>query len=258
MNHRFDTALTQVWSNQKRMAHESNLELSKDGIKISYRRYLTDSTPGFILVLWLVWARTYTGEEGVIANAVRSLVSLHGVPSDLLPLLFAILFLLATPIGVLINATGWFLLEWAQKLFEWWFCSCKWWFYWFKKEYDFDACKERLGINRKHWFERVRTAEAALVHDFPEKSNSIEAIRGIAILLRNLALMSIAGIYSFKPNYSQNAYFFIPISVFLLFMSAVVSFYFHVQTIRLADILHKREEAHLLRKNFRLDHGDGN
>ena len=182
------------------MPNGSNLELSKDGVKISYRRFLTDTTPGFILILFLIWARTYTGQAGFLTNHVRHLISSGSISTDLKPLVLVILFLLALPMGVLINVAGWLFLEWFQKILELFLCNYRWCFYWFKKEYDFDGCRRRLDIAKNNWFEKVRTAEIALVNDFPDKSDAIEAVRGIAILSRNLSLMSLVAVFCFKET----------------------------------------------------------
>ena len=75
------------------MAQEAaDIEVSKDSIKLSYRRYLSDSSAGFILLLSLIWI--FFREFKDIAKAL---------PSEVLLFAGLMLFLLATPVGMLIN-----------------------------------------------------------------------------------------------------------------------------------------------------------
>jgi hypothetical protein len=234
---------------------DSCIELSKDGIKFPYRRYLSDSTPGFILILLLIGAH-YNNKLVFLSEFLPK-----SAMSEVKIFVLLLLFLLATPVGVIINVIGWSFLEVPQKWLEK-ILYKKGILKLFKKEYDLEGCKKRFGINDDNWFEKIRTLETALVKDFPDKSDGIEALRGITILLRNLSLMSaITCIYymfclkSPCPIFFPNTMLHTPIVMVLLFLalflfclSAFISFYFHVQIVRWADILSDDEDAKLIKK----------
>jgi len=236
------------------MAQES-IELSKDGIKFSYRRYLSDSTPGFILILLLLAAYYHHG--GSAAERVSPTFLNHRpLPDGVKVFVLLLLFLLATPVGVIINVIGWLALEVPQKWLEEKivkgdFCLMKP----FKEEYDLEGATKRLHIGKNQWHEKVRKLETALGKDFPDKSDRIEAIRGIAILLRNLAFMSaLAGgiAYVLQPMWIKQpvvtAIVLISLALFLFVLSAFVSFYFHVQLVHWADVLSNDEDAKMIKK----------
>jgi hypothetical protein len=234
------------------------IELSKDGIKLPYRRYLSDSTPGFILILLSIGAY-YNNKLDFLTDFL---------PKSALPevklFVLLLLFLLATPVGVIINATGWLILEKPQKWLEKMIYTEEI-LKRFNEEYALEECKKKFGINNdgNNWFERVRTLEIALVKDFPGKSDGIEAIRGIAILLRNLSLMLLIAFFicadsclkSTCPISLVCVMLHTPIIMFVLLLalvflclSAFVSFYFHVQIVRWSDILSDDENAKLIKK----------
>jgi hypothetical protein len=203
------------------MADGASIELSKDGMKISYRRYLSDSAPGFILLLLVAFAhyrhvsifglRTFEPMPTAIGTEVK------------LAILF-LLFLLATPLGLVINVVSWVTLEWLQKLLEYTLLGQRF-FSGFKREYQFVWTDKRVN-----WFQVVRSSEMELLRNDPDSSAQIEPLRGSAILLRSLSWLAFA-VSAAMVNASFNLKQIL-VSVGLgagfIIVSACVSFYFHV------------------------------
>jgi len=84
-------------------------EVSEKGIKASYLRFLADSTPGYlaILVAWVLY------RAGVFPAAAGSLF--QNVDRETKIFVGILLFLIATPFGLALNAAGWFALgRWTQ------------------------------------------------------------------------------------------------------------------------------------------------
>jgi hypothetical protein len=207
------------------MSESTNIELSKDGIKFPYRRYLSDSAAGFMLLL-------------LVTLTNHNLLEL--VPSDdeVKVFIFLLLFLLATPLGLLINALGWALFEGVQKKVESGFLGDPW-FPAFKREYKF----EPTSSGENDWFQVVRGLETKLVSDDPALADRIDPLRGSAILFRSLSflalMVSLLVAYDcVTVEYVQHS-FYLFLSLFVcdgfLLISAAVSFYFHVQIVFLSE-----------------------
>lgn len=202
---------------------ETKLELSKEGITFPYRRYLSDSASGFVLILLV---SIFLEKTPSIQNFLNK-----DFPSEVRVFILVLLFLLSTPIGVMINVISWMFLEPLQKPIEKFFIHN--WFGEFKKEYMFSESMSNLGIKKENWFEKIRFTEAKLANKQSIFIDKIETLRGIAILVRNLTLIGIVtGLYLITANYHWKIILIcFLLSLFLLYVSAVVSFYFHVEIV---------------------------
>jgi len=202
---------------------ETKIELSKEGITFPYRRYLSDSASGFVLILLV----------SIFIEKTPNIQTFLDVkfPSEVRVFILVLLFLLSTPIGVMINVISWMIFESPQKAIEKIFISMG--FGLFKKEYMFSESMSRLDIKKENWFEKIRLTEAKLANKHSIFIDKIESLRGIAILVRNLSLIgTVTAIYMITAGYLLEVILFcFAVSVFLLYVSAVVSFYFHVQIV---------------------------
>lgn len=88
-----------------------------------------------------------------------------------------------------------------------------------------------MNIDKKNWFERIRYFETTIISQYSLFVDRVESLRGIAILLRNLSLISfIIVVYGTLQGFRfQLLLPTLLLGMFLLYVSAVVSFYFHVQ-----------------------------
>jgi len=202
---------------------ETKIELSDKGITFPYRRYLSDSASGFVLILLF---SIFIEKTPSIQNFLGT-----GFPSEVRVFILVLLFLLSTPIGVMINVISWMIFETPQKAIEQVFISKG--FNLFKKEYMFSESLSSLNITKENWFEKTRMIEAKLANKHSIFIDKIESLRGIAILVRNLSLIgTVTAIYMSIANYQLEIILLcFAVSLFLLYVSAVVSFYFHVQII---------------------------
>lgn len=215
------------------VANES-LEISKEGIKFSYRRFLSDSAPGYILILLAIAA--YYNNYPIFGVQLRNLLP-PPVLTEVKLFILLLLFFLATPIGLTINVLSWTLLEVPQKWMEKWIYNGRifrgipfFGFRTFKKEYLFVKWTVAMGINSNNWFERLRALETALMIEYPNIAERIDPHRGMAILLRNLSLLFLVGIalgWSSETGW-KTSLILSGLSFGSLLASAVLSFYFHV------------------------------
>jgi hypothetical protein len=202
---------------------ETKIELSDKGITFPYRRYLSDSASGFVLILLF----------SIFVEKSPSIQAFLDVkfPSEVRVFILVLLFLLSTPIGVMINVISWMIFESPQKAIEKILINRG--FGLFKKEYMFSESMSGLDIKKENWFEKIRLTEAKLANKHSIFIDKIESLRGIAILVRNLSLIgTVTAIYMITAGYHLEVILFcFALSLFLLYVSAVVSFYFHVQIV---------------------------
>ena len=121
---------------------DQDIELSEKGIKIPYRRYLSDRAAGFILVLILITA--YYSNHTILGINFTDIVP-PTIPAEVRVFVFLLLFLLTTPIGLIINVLSWAFLEIPQKylekrLFELSLLKS------FVEEYMLDKCKATFAL----------------------------------------------------------------------------------------------------------------
>lgn len=119
---------------------ETKIELSKEGITFPYRRYLSDSASGFVLILL---ASIFLEKTPNIQNFLGK-----DFPSEVRVFILVLLFLLSTPIGVIVNVISWMFFEPFQKPIEKIFIYR--WFGEFKREYTFSESMNDLGIKKEN------------------------------------------------------------------------------------------------------------
>ncbi|HEC36250.1 MAG TPA: hypothetical protein ENI39_06930 [Anaerolineae bacterium] len=233
------------------MANES-IEISKEGIKFSYKRFLSDSAPGYILILLTIWA--YYSNYPIFGMQLRNLLP-PPVLTEVKLFILLLLFLLAMPIGLTVNVLSWTLLEVPQKWMERWIFNGKiskripfFGFRAFKEEYLFEKCTVAMNINSDNWFERVRALETALMSEYPGVAERIDPHRGMAILLRNLSLLFLVSIVLGWPRGTgwQKSLLLFGLSFGSLLASAVLSFYFHMHIAYWGYLLSRKKAEGIL------------
>ncbi|MFZ5821820.1 MAG: hypothetical protein ACOYYJ_18140 [Chloroflexota bacterium] len=221
------------------MAQEiPDIAISKDSVKLSYRRYLSDSSAGFIFLLSLIWI-FYKDFEG-IAKAL---------PSEVLVFTGLMLFLLATPIGIFINVISWFFLEGRQEVLERRIVSGKLkiparltpTLDFLQDEYLFAETKSAFGLNEKNLrstYEKLRTH---LEIKYPSIVAAVEPVRGFTIFLRNIVFLLTVSISYNAVAYVWSNWSHLDFVILLLYLlafllpglflrlSALTVFYYHAQ-----------------------------
>jgi len=178
-------------------AQGESIEISKDSIKISYIRYLADSAPGFILIGALVWS-AYSGspEMGGLACFLRS----PDVPTEVRAFFLLIVFLLATPVGLLVNALGWFILGKIQSRGA---------TFWFRAAVSDDEGRDlaqllmastnessrldlltaAFGLDESNFYKRTRLLANALDVHCPSAVSGLSHVRGLMFFVRSFTLL---------------------------------------------------------------------
>lgn len=211
------------------MSTNDNIELTKDGVKLPYQRFLSDSAPGYILIL--VVFLTFYGHASFLGFNLPS-DFVKTIPVEIQVYLGIIAFLLATPLGLMVNVFSWVSFEWVLKKIEQVFVLIKLPFHEFKNEYSFFVAKEHYKINYKNWPQKIRRLETLLTkHQAGWVVESIGPLRGISIFLRNIAFFGLLMIFDgllVSKNHDELWLGLLILIVFLL-ASATTFFYFHVQ-----------------------------
>ncbi|MCI5147208.1 MAG: hypothetical protein D3923_17200 [Candidatus Electrothrix sp. AR3] len=174
------------------------IEISKNGLKLSYQRYMADSAAGFVVILALIFLVSRGIPLPVVGDSLQSLRTLSG-PAPLFILL--IVFLLATPIGLLINGLGWFLFGWCRiYLAGFWFNLPKKWYNPFfptQELFHEDKLLDFFGIgktDKSNRIYKVSESHEYYLAIFFWKNIKLDHVTGLRKLTRNLACLSLMSI----------------------------------------------------------------
>ena len=161
---------------------KQDVEFTKEGIKISYLRLLSDSAAGFMVILFGV-AAYYLPVYGVPLQKVYNV----GMSTEAKILLIVLLTLFATPLGI--NAMSWLLPfgrvqmrmqkywfdeEWRLKLVK-----KDWLVRPIKDEFAFDTHTRYFDLtSRDVWYGRSQLVKQAMYIYHPEVTDGFEHLRG--------------------------------------------------------------------------------
>lgn len=185
------------------MAGNRDIEFSQEGIKISYRRFLSDSAAGYIVILIAILSFNVP-----IFGEHRQISSYIIFDPNTKIFLFILIFLLATPLGLAINSSSWMFLGrlrivsteilWYEKS-ESQTKSIKNLFLSFfdifihntKKSLLFKETKPFYGFKKESFLDHYRLIEDTLSIHHPDIKESITSSQGLFILFRNIAFLLI-------------------------------------------------------------------
>jgi hypothetical protein len=163
-----------------------SFEASSSGLKLSYLRFVSDSAPGFALLLLLgfFWQD-----------------SLWWAQHREFKVLFAALsFFLATPVGLAINAVSYFLLGQIQtQINRICFLSRGWPVRDTRRSLMLEETTAHFGFTANDWAER-NDVYGELVESYrPDLSFRIEHLRGLKRFARSIALLSLICFFCLRP-----------------------------------------------------------
>ncbi|HXH90119.1 MAG TPA: hypothetical protein VNN25_00955 [Thermoanaerobaculia bacterium] len=174
---------------------DSTFNVSKDSIQISYRRFLSESAAGFVLIL--LFAASYYYPVFTRYSLRASFGGDPHIGSETKVFVFVTLFLLATPLGYAVNAFSWLLFSQVQTALETFFCRPGTHRIFpilsnFEARHVSPIMKE-LGIDdatfaTMNWFLRT-----SLENPHLEKLIAETSVRNLVIFLRNTALFLVSG-----------------------------------------------------------------
>lgn len=167
------------------------IQISKDGLKLSYHRYLADSAAGFIVLLEIFITITMEMPLPILGDISKELAAL----TDQVKLfLFLLSFLLATPFGLFVHQFSWFLFGWIEiysikkfflhedKCYSPTYFAKKLFFYNKVEVFFKSSCsnKEMTEKSFEDWDIRYKMYKEFLLMFFPQYS--IEHIAGLIFL----------------------------------------------------------------------------
>lgn len=99
-----------------------SFEVTREGLKLSYVRFLSDSAAGLILLLLLSVAYVLKKPMPIVGTDWLGVIP-KDPSTELKVFLFIMAFILATPLGLMLNGISWFLLGginiWLLKFWTW-------------------------------------------------------------------------------------------------------------------------------------------
>jgi hypothetical protein len=232
------------------MANRDNIEISKEGVKGSYLRLLSDSVSGFIVIFFGL-AIYYLP---IFDKPLREVFELSAIISTETKILLIIMSVIsATPLGLAINAFSWFALGWFDGLLQK--------IFWrgrnisilraaSSREVKFDDAFFCVR-NGDEWVRRTSLIRLSLEIYKPEMVDDVAYLRGLSILFRNIGfllliypLIKIILIYQLNLAFWENFRFtFVNILIYLLtffisfILSVLVAFHYNTRIYNLAYLL---------------------
>ncbi len=132
-------------------SNEESIHISKDGVKLSYYRYVSESTPGFLFVLIsIVYLKL--AQFGIVSSELTNILLKIKLSDDFKIVLIIILFIVAMPIGGLISAISYYFFGWIEVLllkiivrFNLFLTILP------KRAYDFNKIKTKYDLNSSNF-----------------------------------------------------------------------------------------------------------
>jgi hypothetical protein len=209
------------------------IEISRSGIKFSYLRFISDSTPGYVIVILLFIAYSHNAPLPLIGCSWLSPV--NEVSTEARVFVFLLLFIVATPLGLLLNALGWFFFGFittnAVELCD----RYRWLFKFSGTNRSFCPTGNNDHFNMGS-IENDRIGDlyprSEFLHKFlriyaPRAVEGMDHVRGLNVLFRSLALISLllALYFCFTMGSTYAGSIFFGLWVFLLVMSSWMEYY---------------------------------
>lgn len=235
---------------------DQSIELSREGIKLSYLRFLSDSAAGQIVILVGILAYYYPIFGTPLKHSLVSEMS-----TEVRILVLVMLFLLSTPLGLAINALSWFLLSPVQlRLQAFWFRGGllfnKKLFKNLEDEFRSEQSKAYFKLSEHNWYARSQLVKQSLHTFLPSIPNSLDHIRGMRTLFRNISFLSlvsfplVAGLrlYYGQLHFWSFSFLFLTILCLLLFIgpmliSSLLAFHYTSQILFRCYILALRADS---------------
>lgn len=204
-----------------------SFELTKEGVKLSYVRFLSDSAAGYIFLLLFGVAFVLKLPMPFVGTSWLNIIPPEPT-TDVKIFLFLVSFLIATPLGLILNGISWFALGtlsgWMLNI---WVKIPAWLSYPIsstRKSYHADKTTEffRCRTSAEELYRQANYYEIILIVYFPTCYEQIEPVRGLKRFTRSLAFIALlVSIYCFLTinNFSVGALAIVCFILLLLFNS---------------------------------------
>ncbi|MBV9881322.1 MAG: hypothetical protein JO180_12535 [Gemmatirosa sp.] len=213
-------------------------EVSKEGVKLSYERFLSDGAAGYVLIA----AVALLVAAGAPPPFGMERLPMPRIGTELRVLLGVITILLGPALGLLLNGASWFVFGTAQViavdlLFKWSRTSPAQWSA-SQRAFDLHWTRQRFGLDSR-WTPPVAGARRTLsLYDAycyaeeglrlwrPDLWNAVSYIHGVKHFARALALLSLLGAgYAFSIAAWRWAFWMLAVTVVFVALTGAVAFY---------------------------------
>jgi hypothetical protein len=176
-----------------------NIEFSRNGIKVSYLRFLSDSAIGFIVVLIAIVSYYYPIFGITLQNIPHEFLKIDipvTISSEVKIFVFILVFLLATPLGLIINALSWIFLGSIRIYLIGMFFDKRFFITNYlndstNKAFSFINVSEFFDIDKENFYCTSSYFEEIFDIYCPDISNSIDYVRGLARFSGSIAFLAI-------------------------------------------------------------------
>jgi len=217
-----------------------NIELSSKGMKVSYNRFLSDSSCGLIVILSFFFAYYFSVENYSLARYFNL-----NVPKEITVFICIFLFFLASPIGLSINAlSAAFLGTFENRLIKYWYNNTAKFAFLvqsFKEYIFFKDAVSYFGLTEDNWTNYASKMREALSVNYDQLIEPRVFINAIGIFFRNLSLLCIImpiffycimvallpiNLFGTAVEFAVIYLVFILFAVLLIVMNSVMCFYY--------------------------------
>lgn len=231
---------------------KDNIEISVKGVKFSYIRFIADSAPGYIIVLFFILNYYYP----IFGCSYKQLIDIgliNNISNEVKLFIILLVFVLSTPLGLIINTFGWFIFGWIECRMELWCFGSKLFLVKYSKLINgFDnTLKPFFKLNKNNWLNLTILFEELLNSYHQELIGGSEYIKGARRLCSSIAFIIIF-IFAIEILYANNKLLFALVSLllFIIFMllSSLTSFYYGMVIFRKSHILcfDKKDEPNII------------
>jgi hypothetical protein len=157
----------------------SSIEASSTGLKLSYVRFISDSAPGFVVILLIILG---------VGDEFEPWWTNH---QELKVLVATLCFLLATPVGLALNAVSYFVLGHIQsEINRICFLSNRWPVRDTRRSFMVEKSQVHFGFTADDWDERNDVYGELLETYRPDLAFRIEPLRGLKRFARAMSFLS--------------------------------------------------------------------
>jgi hypothetical protein len=167
----------------------SHIEATSSGLKLSYVRFISDSAPGFVVLLLIMFGEGQRSQPWWASH------------KELKVLVATSAFLLATPVGLALNAISYFLLGHIQsQINRICFLSRRWPVRDTRRSLMVEESHAHFDFNADDWAERNDVYGELLETYRPDLAFRIEPLRGLKRFSRSISVLSFVCFFYLKPG----------------------------------------------------------
>ncbi len=206
---------------------KETFEISRQGLKLSYRRFLSDTAIGLSIIAIIIFVFT------------DSFSYLHFIKNSTIAdktFFYTLMLMLATPLGLLVNISSWILFGFFQYYLAMDFVvQCqhmgiigRFIFFSTEKKYRIIEMCEFFQLNQNNFYRIVKKIESFLDSFIPASISYKNDLIGMRIFYRNVSfVLLITAIALFSKGYNITTFILIlSFSIFFLIANVILNIYY--------------------------------